>query len=134
MYCTKCGKQINDDGAFCPYCGNPRNGGNNNVSKEVKKEKKKINATIPIIIGLVITFFFFFIVVLGVIALFVGKTLDNGETISNIVYTICLDENEAISKYNDCINNQITICNNRINEIINMRKELESQIIRINVI
>ncbi len=80
MYCTKCGKQINDDGAFCPYCGNPRNGGNNNVSKEVKKEKKKINATIPIIIGLVITFFVVLIVVLGVIALFVGKTLDNGET------------------------------------------------------
>lgn len=66
--------------------------------------------------------------------IYINYSLDNGETISNIVYTICLNENEAINKYNDCINNQIAICNNRINEIINMRKELESQIIRTNII
>ncbi len=23
MYCSKCGKEIKDDSAFCPYCGNP---------------------------------------------------------------------------------------------------------------
>ncbi len=25
MYCTSCGKRINDDSSFCPYCGAPQN-------------------------------------------------------------------------------------------------------------
>lgn len=39
MYCVKCGKQINDDINFCPYCGNRIT---NKVSDRVNKNKINI--------------------------------------------------------------------------------------------
>ena len=30
MYCKKCGKEIPDDSAFCPYCGNVTNANRTN--------------------------------------------------------------------------------------------------------
>ena len=34
MYCKKCGKEINDDAAFCPYCGNAAGSSENRPAKE----------------------------------------------------------------------------------------------------
>lgn len=38
MYCRKCGKQLNDDWKSCPYCGEPRDGGQD-IEKTVSESR-----------------------------------------------------------------------------------------------
>ena len=62
MFCQKCGKQIHDNAAFCPYCGADANNGHtiNNDSSfetELKKEKRRKYIPFLIIIGIILLIF-----------------------------------------------------------------------------
>lgn len=42
MFCTNCGKQIEDDSKFCPYCGAPVNNNNLNNIEQTPKQQTNI--------------------------------------------------------------------------------------------
>lgn len=41
MFCTNCGKKLNENDHFCKYCGKKRIGNNDNFFHKQKKEKKE---------------------------------------------------------------------------------------------
>lgn len=52
MYCSKCGKEITDEVAFCPYCGASLNA-NANTNVSVSQYKSKLAAgLLAILLGL----------------------------------------------------------------------------------
>ena len=74
MFCKKCGKQMEDNWAICPECGEPVNGSNmENVVKDVDSKKKKK----PIFKR---WWFWIVIVVLGCMFMFGGGDESNENT------------------------------------------------------
>ena len=63
MYCNNCGKQINDNVKFCPYCGNNCN------SEEVKNtDIKNDNKTSKLLVGIMVAVLFISIATIGLAA------------------------------------------------------------------
>ena len=62
MFCSKCGSEINEDAAFCPNCGMPKNGvgTNNKKSFDINSLKDKVKNKPFLIIGGVVILFILF--------------------------------------------------------------------------
>ena len=56
--------------------------------------------------------------------------LDNGESINDITWMVYDNEDIAIQHYNNSINQQIRVCNEHINKLELIKKELENKIIK----
>ena len=69
MFCSHCGKQVEEGTAFCSNCGHPVTGSlpvasNNTQPVQTNQPKKKINATIPIILGIAVVFIVALVIIL----------------------------------------------------------------------
>ncbi len=106
MYCSKCGKQIEDNSKFCMYCGEKNNVVYDNLktkeSKNIIKEKeliildnsksstkqnpkKKSTNKIPIIITIVIALFVVFILLGVIIALIIALFINDNKTADSFI-------------------------------------------------
>ena len=46
MFCSKCGKSVDDGSQFCPSCGNPLNGGSRPTGEATEKAKNFFNEVV----------------------------------------------------------------------------------------
>ena len=55
MYCSKCGKEINDNSQYCKYCGNALNTTSSNSSKGKENQTATVLAVIFAIISICVS-------------------------------------------------------------------------------
>lgn len=67
MFCTNCGKEINDNAAICPYCGVVAN---KNALSNASSNTNQSNTMA--IVGFIFSLFFFFFALVGLICSIIG--------------------------------------------------------------
>lgn len=96
MYCKKCGKELQDNEAFCRYCGasqisQPQAAANTNASYQGggAADGKAMGALVCGIIGLIISFFVPIVgIILGIIAMVMGNGLKSTSKYANIGFIL----------------------------------------------
>ena len=80
MYCSNCGKEINDAAGFCPYCGqkseNMVQGAGGSTTKKPKKKHTALNV-VCIVLGSIVLG----CVILFAVFAFIGMLLSGGQAV-----------------------------------------------------